>query len=285
MKYILLIGIVVIISALSVVFYVNNRMTAPSFPPITNNSMDLTNSGGSTPTTPIPITPPAPVVKPTPVLTQEFPQNPKVIVSQLEYPGDFNDDRVLAGYGHNIFVGRVVELSGNKQQYSRPETQFKVEVLYNIKGNLQGTVTVNQEGGYKNGILYVSAGDVMGPNNRYGNGYLLQPGSTYLLSTRYSSTENWYHLNPFPTASKLISGDGSLTTTQLRGLAESDSRVKQLQAAYPREILIDADISHNNTRNSYQSLTEAQKAALPFYRGSAATINPPATTTPITSDQ
>jgi len=54
-------------------------------------------------------------------------------------------------------------------------------------------------------------------------------------------------------------------TQEVTSLAENDPRVKQLRRAYSKETLLQADVAHDNTRNSYQSLTEAQKAALPYY--------------------
>lgn len=64
---------------------------------------------------------------------------------------------------------------------------------------------------YQGGALMVSEdGDVFGPTNKPGAGYLMQPGLTYLFSTRYESP-GVYYLWDFPTASKLISKNASLS--------------------------------------------------------------------------
>jgi hypothetical protein len=148
---------------------------------------------------------------------------------------------------------------------------------FNIKGNLHGIVTVDQTGGYQGGALMVSeGGDMFGPNNKPGAGYLLQPGSTYLLSTRYES-DGTYYLWAFPTAAKLISVDNNLADAQLQSLATNHERVQQLQAAYPHEILVADDVRTGNTRNSWISLHTPPPAPPPPPAAPSSTveINPP----------
>jgi len=178
----------------------------------------------------------------------------KIVESDVQYVADFSNDKVLVGASHNIFIGKVVQSLGSKDLGNGPETQYSVEVIDNIKGNLQGNVTVDQEGGYVNGILYVIGDDASLPQKDDTN-YLLQPGATYLLATRYNQKENWYTLNSYPTASKLLSSDSTMDYGQLKTLAEQDQRVQQLKVAYPNEILLDADVQHNNALNSYKSLS------------------------------
>lgn len=169
------------------------------------------------------------------------------------YVADFSDDRVLIGASHNIFVGKVIRQVGNKERRLGPETQFEVEVVSNIKGDLKDVVIVDQLGGYKNGALYVTGDVEVTSADKKQENYLLVPGSTYLLSTRYSEKENWYTLNPYPAASKLISSNSFIGKSQLKALADEDSRVKELKAQYPKEILLPEDVAHKNTPNSYQS--------------------------------
>jgi hypothetical protein len=179
----------------------------------------------------------------------------KIVKIDAQYAADFSNDKVLVGASHDIFVGKVVQELGSKDLGDGPETQFSVAVIDNLKGNLQGTVTVDQQGGYKNGVLYVVGDDHVARGNE-GTSYLLQPGSTYLFATRYNLQENWYTLNSYPTASKLITSDKSLGNDQLKSLAENDPRFKELQGAYPNEVLIDADVKHNNALNNYISLQQ-----------------------------
>ncbi|MCK9351154.1 MAG: hypothetical protein WCT49_05600 [Candidatus Paceibacterota bacterium] len=172
------------------------------------------------------------------------------------YAADFTNNDILAGASHNIFIARVIKQDGEKALGASPETQFKVEVIENIKGDLQGTVTVDQFGGYKDGVLYTVEDDNPTPNAKNSDSYMLQEGNTYLLATRYNETEDWYTLNSFYTARKLLSTDKNMNPSDLKALADNDERVKALKEAYPKEKLLDADISHENTKNSFVSLSK-----------------------------
>ena len=173
---------------------------------------------------------------------------------QPSYVADFSQNDTLLGASHNVFIARVVKQTGEKNLGSSPETQFKVEVISNIKGDLRGTVTVDQFGGYKDGVLYTVEDDNPIPNAKNADSYMLKEGNTYLLATRYNETEDWYTLNSFYTASKLLSTDKEMNLSDLKTLADNDDRVKALKEAYPKEKLLDADIQHNNTKNSFVSL-------------------------------
>ncbi len=74
-----------------------------------------------------------------------------------------------------------------------------------------------------------------------------------LFATRHVD-DPWYHISVPPYDRHLISRDTSLSDAQLSAIAESDERVIALKNAYPREILSPADVGHNTTYNSYQSL-------------------------------
>ena len=172
------------------------------------------------------------------------------------------------GASHNVFVGKVIGQIGVRKEILSPGveipiTQFEVRPIMNVKGDLQNSIIVEQVGGYQNGYLVVgNAGDVFGSRNQSGGGYLMQVGSTYLLATRYES-DGLYYLWDFSAASKLIDRNNNKSISELASIAQNDSRIQRLEAAYPNEILDAEDIRNNNARNSYQSLAAAQKAALP----------------------
>lgn len=73
------------------------------------------------------------------------------------YAFEADDKRKLVGASENVFVGRVLKKVGSKgipalepipgEDNSSPATQFEVEVINNIKGELEGKVVVNQHGG------------------------------------------------------------------------------------------------------------------------------------------
>jgi len=57
-----------------------------------------------------------------------------------------------------------------------------------------------------------------------------------------------------------LSTDPTLTNAKLKALADKDPRVNAFTSAYPNEELLQADIAHTNTRNSFTSLPPAAKA-------------------------
>lgn len=167
------------------------------------------------------------------------------------YAANFADDSILIGASHNVFVGKVSAQVGNQDLAGTPATQFSVEVLKNIKGELNGIITVEQQGGEKDGTMYVFEDSLP----------MLQPGTTYLFATRYNAKEGWHTLNSHPNASKLLSSDDNKTEADLQSIANQDEKVRAFEATYPEEKLLDADLAHNNTRNAFKSLDTKSKAA------------------------
>lgn len=98
---------------------------------------------------------------------------------EISYVTDFRDDRRLAGFADDVFVGTVVAQSGAAPSGRIPQTQFSVRVGQALKGDLSGTVVVNQQGGaVADERKFVSMeGDPM-----------LVPGATYLFATRRSAS-------------------------------------------------------------------------------------------------
>ena len=166
------------------------------------------------------------------------------------YSTDLSNDKNLVGAAHNVFVGKVLAQVGTRQRGSLPETQFTVQVIDNIKGDLKGTVTIDQFGGYQNGVLYTLEEDT-----------LLETGATYLFAPRYNEEENWYTISAPPYDRKLLTRDSTLNVLQLRALMAQDSKVRALEAAYPNEELLQADVYHANTRNNFKSLSADMRAA------------------------
>ena len=126
--------------------------------------------------------------------TNEYKSGSENIYSQADFM-DVSDDRVLVGAAHNVFIGKVVAQTGSKPNTPpveagdvlgfSPQTQVSVEVLENIKGNLNGTITVSQYGGYEEksdvSQLVLIEGDK-----------LLEPGKTYLFATRFNDIDGWH---------------------------------------------------------------------------------------------
>jgi hypothetical protein len=188
------------------------------------------------------------------------------IVGSFEphYITDFSDDQKLMGATHNVFVGKVIKKDNSKNLGIGPETQFSVEVISNIKGDLAGVVKVNQFGGYENGILYLrEGGDTGVPENDLNKDSntdkLIEVGKTYLFASRYNAEQNWHTLVSHPNARKLISADKNLSLDQLKLLVEKDEKVKKWQEAYKTEIPFESDVKSGNQLNSYSSLQAGQK--------------------------
>ena len=103
---------------------------------------------------------------------------------------DVTDDRKLVGFADNVFVGHVAERVGTvgSTDSNLPgivSTRFSVEVLENVKGNLQGVVTVEQDGGYD-----PTQGCVM----LMENDPLLKPGQEILFLTRYDERHRLHQI-------------------------------------------------------------------------------------------
>ena len=104
---------------------------------------------------------------------------------------DVTDERKVVGFGSDGFVGRVVRQLGAQTipdtapGPDTPQTRFAVEVLSGIKGRPGRTVTVTQMGGYdkEQEALVLIEGDA-----------LLQPGGTYVFSTRKDQKAGVYHI-------------------------------------------------------------------------------------------
>lgn len=105
----------------------------------------------------------------------------------VDHAFDVTDDRKLVGFADNVFVGRVAERAGSEGSTGSgiPYTLFSVEVLQNVKGNLDGMVTVAQEGGYA-----PAAGCVM----LMEDDPLLKPGQEVLFVTRYDGRHRRYQI-------------------------------------------------------------------------------------------
>ncbi len=132
---------------------------------------------------------------------------------------DVSDKRKLVGFADNVFVGRVLGQVGDSSIPTSdpgpgvPRTQYSVRVLENIEGNLSGTVTVSQEGGY---VTYVpDSGPKEGQRVRelvtFGEDPMLEPGQTYLFVTRYDERRDYHQI----TTPKL--GDIPINSEQERG--------------------------------------------------------------------
>jgi hypothetical protein len=124
---------------------------------------------------------------------------------EVRYAFDAMDLRELVGFATNVFVGHVVEeinsegapLSGPGERVI-PRTQFAVEVLKNVKGDAESTVTVSQTGGYD---------EEEGREVRVEGDPLLESGKKYMFVTSYDPEEEWYAVVAQPFGDVLVEGE------------------------------------------------------------------------------
>lgn len=117
----------------------------------------------------------------------------------IDHVVDVTNDHALVGIADNVFIGKVIAQTGNKPNTPPPEagdtpgfspqTQFSIEILENIKGNLNGTITISQYGGYERRIIIVK-NLVLGVGDK-----LLEPDKTYLFITGYNEIDGWHTIS------------------------------------------------------------------------------------------
>lgn len=166
------------------------------------------------------------------------------------YAFDVSDKRRLVGFADNAFVGRVVERVGTDDPASVElptdgrvasedeqvaaaaagivSTQFSVEVLENIKGKLEGTVTVSQVGGqveYAADRDYPELGVEKGQRVRElllsEGDPLLQPGQEVLFVTGHNREKNRHEI--------VANGFGDLRIKDKKDRAEKVAKFKDAE--------------------------------------------------------
>ena len=125
------------------------------------------------------------------------PPDARVAVVDPAYAFDAKDERKLVGASENVFLGRVVEKSGTEliegtqeppgmpEAPGLPDTQFSVEVLRAVKGDLAGNVTVSQHGGYD---------PATGQEAVVEDDHPLRPGQVYMFSTNHDPQRDWQQI-------------------------------------------------------------------------------------------
>ncbi|MFD9440061.1 hypothetical protein ACFWBR_27005 [Streptomyces sp. NPDC060006] len=125
----------------------------------------------------------------------------------LTFDADFSVDTNLAGGAEDLFYGKVTALKGQKDLGVGPETQYAVAVQRVFKGDVTGTVVVNQLGGTdEEGVLLLPEDD-----------HLLQVGKRYLFATNYNEEQRFNTLIP-------VHGDQPIPDTEAGapGVPDSD---------------------------------------------------------------
>ncbi|MFH8517546.1 hypothetical protein ACH4CE_21115 [Streptomyces gelaticus] len=106
---------------------------------------------------------------------------------ELTYDADFSDDANLAGEAEDLFYGKVTALKGQKDLGIGVETQYAVVVQRVFKGDVTGTIVVNQQGGKDADGNIVDLPD---------SDSLIRVGSRYLFATKYNSDQKFNTVIP-----------------------------------------------------------------------------------------
>jgi hypothetical protein len=112
-------------------------------------------------------------------------------IGDLIYEFDPTEDRALAAYATDIFIGRVRNQTGaagaptSVPGQELPQSQFAVEVLRLVKGQAAGVVTVNQVGGLDQQAhqIMLLEGDA-----------LLRPGASELFLVVSVPERGWFQI-------------------------------------------------------------------------------------------
>lgn len=153
-----------------------------------------------------------------------------------DYVMNVDNKEEVVGNSENVFIAKVLKKQSSISVSNNPRTQFEVEILKNIKGELHGTAMINQSVGY--GI------------DPQGNKYLeleegqefLEEGSTYLFATLYEEELDWHNPIPVYGEIKLDSSNNINSINQLNSDIQNNL-INEYEMAFknqkPSELLLD----------------------------------------------
>jgi hypothetical protein len=153
-----------------------------------------------------------------------------VVQQEILYSYDFFDERRVAGYSRDVFVGRVVGVVGHEplktsipKDNEGPQTQYAIEVTEVLKGSLSPgeSLTVNQLGGRdeESGKTIVVEG-VRG--DAHATDALLKPGGEYLLATVPNPELDWHTITAQPTGDVPLDEDRRGILAEWRAAVENE---------------------------------------------------------------
>ena len=164
---------------------------------------------------------------------------------------NIDDDKELVGIHQNVFIAKVLKKKRPKETVVGMYTEFEVEVLKNIKGNLKGKVKVFQPGGYKG--IFLERPDSAG---------FIKEDKVYLLFTSGKDI-----LGDPRGHREVIKNSEKYSKEEILNKKEVKKIIDRYGEAYKKEIYNISDILDNNLKNSYKKYTDAerQKMADEYY--------------------
>jgi hypothetical protein len=155
---------------------------------------------------------------------------------EMRYVADFSDDRNVIGFAGNVFAGKITKVLKHTESDKLPVTLYEVEVVDNIKGTLDGSVTIMDIVGYS---LDNEGEEKLTSIN--GIDTLMQPGEVYLFATNHDEAMtkqegfDVFSLGGHPNFKKKLNVDGSLDIGELEVVVKQSEEVKAWEDAYDNE--------------------------------------------------
>jgi hypothetical protein len=111
---------------------------------------------------------------------------------------DIADPEEVVDQVDAVFIGTVTQSEGQIEgSTAMPFSLWTVEATESLQGDVSGSVTVAQEGGFneEEQKLYLHEGD-----------QLMTVGASYLLTAKFSEADGWYVTTPSPAAGEIPAG-------------------------------------------------------------------------------
>ncbi len=173
----------------------------------------------------------------------------KVTFVDNDYFLNFSDDKNVLWYSDNVFVAKVLRNKWLRQDINYKdlieETLFEVEVLYNIKWNLNWNIDVVFQWWYDSKWkLVLSEGQKF-----------LREWWIYTLVTLWNEYKIWSYKNAINEIYYNYKNKSYISKIDTKSLIENNKKVQDFIKAYPLS-------PYYKTKNSYRDLTKKQKESL-----------------------
>ena len=196
------------------------------------------------------------IISGTMFITYNSLHSPKEVIVHSIHVTDISDDRKLLWISSNVFVWKITkEIWSKEDKGGMPTTQFSVEIIENIKGNLSWSVTVSQEWWYKDGSLYISEWDVFYSWSTKWiiseRSALMIPWEEYVMATITSENSDIYYLISHP--------NGKHHFWWWESKKQKQAKVNSLRKAYIDEIPFEPFVKEWRNKNAFSSLDIGEK--------------------------
>ena len=174
--------------------------------------------------------------------------NKEIIYTETKYIADFSDVNKISWFSDNIFVWKIISNESLSKIWEEAfdRTEFNVEVLYNIKWDLNWNIIASQK------IWYNEKGDII--ITEWST--LLEEWWIYILATRWN---NPYKIMTYPWGTVLLGLINNLDNIDLKKIIIENELVNNFRNAYKNEVYFQGDINISTKINSYENLDLYEK--------------------------